>query len=268
MFFPPWTVTSSVWQAALWLDVSGIAVDARLFHEAGCRLVHHYRVYKDPFPHPALRGGVVPRLLSCVSRAMAIAQLTHLRISVPASGATPGQVPADCYPGGAPHTKRPSPRHVSFAAEVTMLGDVSPSVCSLEQGTPMQLVSAVTEEDVVAPVGEPFGSSLTAPASLLPPPGFSPFSWPVDGGNMDIDLSCFPFNVDCSPDVLVGQLSVGSSLSPITPVCSDILDSVGSPEVGLLVSPLVDVCSDMSTDVSRPVSPSPSVGSLFLQDML
>ena len=47
-FFPPWTVTRSVWQTALRPDVSGIAVDARLFHEAGCRLVHRYRVYKDP----------------------------------------------------------------------------------------------------------------------------------------------------------------------------------------------------------------------------
>ena len=76
------------------------------------------------------------------------------------------------------------------------------------------------------------------------------------------------FDVDCSPDVLVGQLSVESSLSPITPVCSEVSDSVGSPEVGLLVSHLVDVCSDMSVDVSCPVSPLPSVESLFLQDML
>ena len=36
--FPPWTVTRSICQAALRPDVSGIAVDARLFHEAGCRL--------------------------------------------------------------------------------------------------------------------------------------------------------------------------------------------------------------------------------------
>ena len=39
-FFPPWTVTRDVWQSALRPDVSGIAVDARLFHKAGCRLVH------------------------------------------------------------------------------------------------------------------------------------------------------------------------------------------------------------------------------------
>ena len=72
-FFPPWTVTRSVWLHALRPEVSGIAVDALLFNEAGRRLVHRYRIYKDPFPHPALRDGVVPRLLSCVGRAMAIA---------------------------------------------------------------------------------------------------------------------------------------------------------------------------------------------------
>ena len=87
--FPPWTVTRDVWHAALRPDVSGVAVDALLFHEAGRRLVYRYRVYKDLFPHPVLRDGVIPRLLSCVSRAMAIAQLTHLNISISSSGAPP-----------------------------------------------------------------------------------------------------------------------------------------------------------------------------------
>ena len=59
-FFPPWTVTRDVWHAALRPDVSGVAVDALLFHEAERCLVHRYRVYKDPFPHPALRDGVIP----------------------------------------------------------------------------------------------------------------------------------------------------------------------------------------------------------------
>ena len=57
-FFPPWTVTRDVWHEALRPDVSGVAVDALLFHEAGSRLVHRYRVYMDPFPHPALRDGL------------------------------------------------------------------------------------------------------------------------------------------------------------------------------------------------------------------
>ena len=94
-FIPPWTVTRDVWHVVLRPDVSGVALDALLFHEAGRRLVHRYRVYEDPFPHPALRDGVILRLLSCVCRAMAIARLTHLRISIQSSGAPAGQVPAD-----------------------------------------------------------------------------------------------------------------------------------------------------------------------------
>ena len=42
-FIPPWTVTRSIWLNALRPDVSGVAVDALLFHEAGRRLVHRYR---------------------------------------------------------------------------------------------------------------------------------------------------------------------------------------------------------------------------------
>ena len=101
-----------------------------------------------------------------------------------------------------------------------------PSVCSPEQGTPTQLMPAVAEEDVIAPVGEPIGRVSSAPAAgLPPPPGFSPFSWPVDDGNMDVDVLCFPFNVDCYPDVRLAQLGGAPSWSPIDPVCSDISDS-------------------------------------------
>ena len=96
-FFPTWTISGYVWQTALRPDVSGVAVDARLFHEAGCRLVQRYLVYKDPFPHPTLREGVIPRLLSCVCRVKVIVRFIYLRISIPASGAPPGHVPADCF---------------------------------------------------------------------------------------------------------------------------------------------------------------------------
>ena len=62
-FFLPWTVTRSVWLHALRPDVSGIAVDTLLFHEAGQCLVHRYQIYRDPFPHPALRRCWPPAVL-------------------------------------------------------------------------------------------------------------------------------------------------------------------------------------------------------------
>ena len=65
-FFPPWTVTRTVWLNALRPDVSGITVNTLLFHEAGRRLIHRYRIYKDPFPHPALRDGVIPDAVASV----------------------------------------------------------------------------------------------------------------------------------------------------------------------------------------------------------
>ena len=45
-------------------------------------------------------------------------------------------------------------------------------------------------------------------------------------------------------------------------------ESVGSPDVELLVSPLVDVGTDTVMDVSRPVSPVPTVENLFVQDRM
>ena len=104
-FFPPWTVTQDVWQTALRPDVSGIAVDARLFHEAGCRLVHRYRVYEDPFPHPALRGGGACFLIYCHSwfglwpSPVQITQLTQLNISTPASGGAAGPGTSQMFSG-------------------------------------------------------------------------------------------------------------------------------------------------------------------------
>ena len=60
--FPAWTVTRKFWEQALKPKISGIAVDVRM--------VHKYRVYRDPIPHPALREGKITKLLSFVNRAM------------------------------------------------------------------------------------------------------------------------------------------------------------------------------------------------------
>ena len=194
-------------------------MDALLFNEAGRRLVHQYRIYKDPFPHPALRDSVVSRLLSCVGRAIAIAQITHLRISIPSSGAPPGQVPAECFPGGAPQVRPLSCRHVSFADEVTMLGDADSPVCLPEAELPPLILPVVVEgisnapepeslplilpvvveDSSIAPVVEMI--ELGPPAmgsSLPPPPGFSPFSWPLSDGGIDVDDLYTRIGVDYS----------------------------------------------------------------------
>ena len=83
-FFPPWTVPCDFWHAALWPDVSGVAVDVKLFHDSGRRLVHKYQIYRDPIPNPV--AGVVRKLIDFACRTMAIAQLTHLHLTIPASG--------------------------------------------------------------------------------------------------------------------------------------------------------------------------------------
>ena len=75
-------------------------------------------------------GGVIPRLLSFVTRVMAITQLAHLHTSIPASGAPPGQAPAECFPGGSSSKGLTSPRRVSFASSATVLGDAPPLVDS------------------------------------------------------------------------------------------------------------------------------------------
>ena len=108
-------------------------------------------MHKDPFPHPALGGGggVLPRLLSFVGRAMAITQLTQLHISIPAPGAPPGQVPAECFPGGASSQGLTSQRRVSFASSVTVLGDSPPPVHSPESSAQELLCFAAAEEDAM-----------------------------------------------------------------------------------------------------------------------
>ena len=52
---PAWTVTRKFWGQALNPNISGIAVDVRLFHEAGRRLVHKYWVYQDPHTRHSVR---------------------------------------------------------------------------------------------------------------------------------------------------------------------------------------------------------------------
>ena len=268
-FFPPppsWTVSCHVWQTALQPDVSGVSVDARFFYEAGCRLVHRYRVYKDPFPHPALRDGVIPRLLSCVGRAMAITRLTHLRISIPASGASSGQVPTDCFLGGAPRRSRPGSLRVTFADDVSMPAVGSPTVCSPVLDEPAPLVFPIVVKDVVIPEGETYGPADVVLDAIPPPAGFPPFSWPIASECVAVERFGSSLSDGALPDGLVSNPDVEPPFSLIAQ--DQVSASADSPDDVLLISPLVDVATDSVPDVTRPVAPSPPVEQLFAQDRL
>ena len=174
--FPAWTVTRDVWKAALRPEVSGIAVDVKLFHEARRRLVHKYWVYRDPWPHPALRNGRITKLVSLVNRAMFIAQLTQLRITIPLSGHVPGEVPIDCFPKVDDRDVTKSTKRGSFAQ-----GDQPSKV-------PVDLPMIETEDQ---PMDEHRDQDLPM-GSPVPPPGFRRFEWPHAEWTTDDDTNRDP----------------------------------------------------------------------------
>ena len=251
-------------------------MDALLFHEAGRRLVHRYRVYKDLFPHPALRDGVIPRLLSCVCRAMAIARLTHLRISIPSSGAPPGQVPVECFPEATAPVSQSRRRCVSFAEEVTTLSadkapELSPvslplilpvvvekaAVISATGTTPL-ILPVVEEIDNDLPAAELVEMQTTTPESgVPPPPGFPPFLFPENDGGMDADDICARFS---------GLASL--TLSQISRESSDISHTKGMLEVGVSRQPSLDSSSEVIPAVGYAHLPLPSVDNGVMPELV
>ena len=113
-------MTRDFWQAVLRPDVSGVAVDVRLFHDSRCRLVHKYRVFRGTFPHPALRGKVMNKL-------------TDLHISIPASGSVTEAVPESCFLHVPLTPSLVSSRRVSFARQVTVIEDATEYAAVREQ---------------------------------------------------------------------------------------------------------------------------------------
>ena len=121
-------------------------------------------MYKDPFPHPALRDGVIPRLLSSVCQAMAITRLTHLRLSIPLLGAPPGKVPESCFPDAQPH-----PRRVSFAEDANTLcmEDDSPVLSQISPPLTRPVVE-VTDEDAPGRFADMFAGVRDASSPGIP----------------------------------------------------------------------------------------------------
>ena len=214
--FPAWIITRDFWEWALKPEISGIAVDIRLFHESGRRLIHKYRVYQDPLPHPALREGRITKLISLVNRAMVIAKLTQLRIAIPSSGNPPGEVPSDCFPkmdelGTIKMTKR-----VSFAPGCqTSTEEVDPLIADQDE-TPTEDPTRTIRQEIEEPRAKDVREE-----SPVPPPGFRPFEWPQaewdDIGDVTRDPG-LKFVASWSAKITEEEMSSPPPLEPMSPI--------------------------------------------------
>ena len=210
---------------------------------------------------------------------MAIAQLTHLYISIPESGAPLGQVPEQCFPRVKSSSELTDPHRVSFTSGVTILGgeqplDVSPDILIHDPVCP-----EITVEDEMDIVSVETDGPITV---VRPPPGFWQFSWPPGGVGPDGDLSLFNFSNEL-PGWFpreCGDQSVDPPSLPISPILQDSLDDSVVAYVGssreelstpseavvatqtsgnaLPVGMDFDALADSSSpDVNRPFSGSP-----------
>ena len=206
-------------------------MDIRLFHESGRRLIHKYRVYQDPLPHPALREGRITKLLSFVNRAMVIAQLTHLQIAIPSSGNPPGEVPSDCFPRMDEPGMTKTPKRVTFAPVIqTTTGEMDPPTMDQNEtptDSPMIAKQEETEEVRAHGIRE---------ESIVPPPGFRPFQWPQaeweDIGDATLDPG-LEFVASWSARIME-ERSSPPPLIPLSPISAEdsqdyIMVQIGSP---------------------------------------
>ena len=186
---------------------------------------------QGPISPSVAPGGLLPRLISFVGRAMAIAQLTHLHISIPASGAPPGQVPEECFPRGTLSRGLMDPRRVAFASGVTILGGKPPLKQSPDILIHDPIGTDITEEDKMDIVS----AETDVPIPVLrPPPGFLPFSWTREDWGPNGDLSLFNFSRELPgwfPWGYGGQ-SVDPPSLPISPILQDSLDDSVVANVG------------------------------------
>ena len=218
---------------------------------------------------------MLPRLLSFVGRAMAIAQLTQLRISIPASGVPPGQVPEECFPHGTSSQGLTDPRRVSFASDVTILGGAPPMDKSPDFLLHDPVCPEIDEEDEM----DTLCATTDAPIPVVrPPPGFWQFSWPREEWGPGGDPSLFDFAKEL-PDWFpwgYGGQPVDPPSLPVSPILQSSLDNsfivnVGSsreesntPSEAVIATQTVGDALPVGTDSNALVdSPSPDVVRTF-----
>ena len=202
---PSWTVPRDFWAKALRPEISGIAVDVMLFHESGRKLVHKYRVYRDPLPHPALREGRISKLISLANRAMVIARLTQLRMAIPASGHAPGEVPLDCFPKLTNVPNTPDRKRVSFA--------------TMDEAVEVPSGTAPTEQiGTLSTIDNGPDAHAKSPGT---PPGFRPFEWPQAEWDSNGDLQRdpgLPFVASWSARLAEEAMLSPPPLEPMSPI--------------------------------------------------
>ena len=187
---------------------------------------------------------------------MAIAQLTHLHISIPASGSAGGAVLEEYFPSVPLPRVSADPRRVSFASQVTVLG-VAPESEQLPDQVPVDLLDIQIHDPVYPCIPEEDSMDVSAEVSdthvpvLPPPPGFVCFSWPKAAGGPGGDPSLFDFSMELPgwfPMGLVETSGDPPSL-PISPILSITLeDSV----VGIRL-PGLPACWTLFSDVHQPI---------------
>ena len=258
-----------LFRALRWMHVCSMRPDVDWYMGTMCIKIHFLTWHSG-----GGGGGVIP--LSVVVRAMAIAQHTQLRIFIPASGVPPGQVPADCFPGGVPSQELTSSRWVSFAGSVTVLGDAPPPVCSPDCSAQELICSVVTEEDEMAIVEEMTDTTDAPPTIIPPPPGLSQFSWPYEDWSVGDGQSLFTFTKDLPGwcPAHSGGLPVDvpslpySSNDSVTAIMGSSREETFTPlEVVVIVPPVGDV-RPAQTDAELLAESSLPTAEGLLQDLL
>ena len=162
---------------------------------------------------------------------MAIARLTHLRISVPSSGASPGEVPNDCFPVTDIPAGTTASRRVTFARIIrTTMEDTDPQVTDMD--SPPTDGCAVAMDAESGPTKLREISEMTIP----PPPGFPQFQWPQADWILEGDPSLDPglkFVTSWSTRIIKERSAELPSL-PLSPITAEgsqdsIMVQVGSP---------------------------------------
>ena len=166
---------------------------------------------------------MLPRLLSFVTRAMAVAQLPNLHTLITKLGAPPWEVPVECFPPSVSSRGLTDPCRVSFASGATVLGDDP----FLEHSPDILIHAPVCPDVAEAEAMDSVEEVLDTHAPVLrPPPRFERFSWPREEWEMDEEVSLFDFSNELQgwfPSGYKDQ-SVDPPSLPISPILRDNLD--------------------------------------------